>query len=378
VVRPSRNPDRNATHAEAKLNAPDGLHALTWGWWALAAVATIQIAPSPTYVILVVLIAALVVEVHGRGGRFGATFKILVMVAAAFVVLRVVLAAVTAPGAGPVWFTLPQVDLPALLGGFALGGPVHAHVVLRAAAEGLVIVGVVAAFGAFNAVVSHHELVRTAPRAFHEVGLVVTVALAFVPSVVASVAAVREADRARTGGRTVRRRRLLRLVLPVVESGMERAMHLADSMDARGFAHGGPSDRERTAGWLSLGALLALGAGFAALVGREAGLATLLGVIGGLLLVLAIAVASSASARPRYRVRRPGRVDAVVALAVTAAPVGVGLTSAVTGARLAWDVTTQPLPGFEPLAAIAILALALPAAIRVPVPHPVPEQVPVR
>ena len=60
-----------------------------------------------------------------------------------------------------------------------------------------------AVFGAFNAIVSHYELVQSSPRAFHELGVVTTVALAFVPSTIESVSAVREADRARTGGRSV-------------------------------------------------------------------------------------------------------------------------------------------------------------------------------
>ena len=43
------------------------------------------------------------------------------------------------------------------------------------------------------------------PRAFHELGLVVTIALAFVPSTLAALRASRESDRARTGGVVVRK-----------------------------------------------------------------------------------------------------------------------------------------------------------------------------
>jgi energy-coupling factor transport system permease protein len=342
------------------VNRDGGLHALTWGWWAIAAVATIQLAPSPPHVVLVVLVAALVVEVHGRKGPFGATFPVLVGVATAFVLLRIVLSALTAPAGDRVWFTLPEVQLPAILGGFAVGGAVSAEVVLRAAAEGLVIVGVIAAFAAFNAVVSHHELVRSAPRAFHELGLVITVAIAFVPSVITAVATVREADRARTGGRTVRRRRVLRLVVPVLESGMERAMHLADSMDSRGFARGGATEPERVAGWLSLTALLGLGGAFVALVGRQPAVALAAGLAGLLLVVAAVVAASRASARPRYRTRRPSGRDIAVAAGVALAPIGAAVLAAAGGERLVWDVTTQPLPGLDPAVAVATLALALP------------------
>ena len=110
---------------------------------------------------------------------------------------------------------------------------------LQSLAEGFAIVGVMGVFGAFNSVVSHSELVQSTPRAFYEVGLVVVVGLAFVPSTLAAIHDVREADRARTGGRVVRRGRLLRQIVPVLELGLERAVTLAESMDARGFARAG-------------------------------------------------------------------------------------------------------------------------------------------
>ena len=98
----------------------------------------------------------------------------------AFALLRVVLTALTTHGVGEVLFTLPEATLPRLLGGFTVGGTVELPVVLQAAAEGFAVVGVLAVFGAFNAVVSHHELVQATPRAFHEPGLITTVGLAFV------------------------------------------------------------------------------------------------------------------------------------------------------------------------------------------------------
>ena len=123
----------------------------------------------------------------------------LVGVGVFFAVVRTLLTVVTTHGVGDVLFTTPQFTLPQLLGGFTVGGPIELPVVLQSLAEGFAIVGVMAVFGAFNAVVSHSELVQSTPRAFYEVGLVVVVALAFVPSTLTAIADVREADRARTG-----------------------------------------------------------------------------------------------------------------------------------------------------------------------------------
>jgi energy-coupling factor transport system permease protein len=256
MARPAQTASSPATTA-----ADAGLHSLSWLVWAVCAATAVQIAPNPFYATIVIGIAALVVETFGSGRAFARAFPVLVTLGVVFALLRTVLTALTThTGAGTVLFTMPVVTLPKLLGGFTLGGSIELEVLLQSIAEGLVIVAVMAVFGAFNAVASHYELVQAAPRAFYELGLVVTVALAFVPSTLASIAVVREADRCRTGGRPVRRRRLIRQMVPVVELGLERAISLAESMDARGFGYGGAPAAHQAGGWAGLGALVALAA----------------------------------------------------------------------------------------------------------------------
>jgi energy-coupling factor transport system permease protein len=347
-------------------------HALAWAWWALAALVTVHLAPNPVYVALVVAVALLVAEAHRREGPLGRMFPVLVGIAAVFVVVRVVLSAVTtSTGQADVLFTLPAATLPQVLGGFTVGGSVHASVVLAAAIEGFVIVGVIAAFAAFNAVVVHEELVRSLPRAFHELGLVVTVALAFVPATITAIQTVREADIARTGGRAVRRGRLLRTAVPVLESGMERAMRLAESMDARGFAHGGAGPAEKRAGWLALGGVGALAAAFAALVGAAPGVAAGLGLVGLVAIAGAVSVASRANPRPRHRPTHIGRDDVVLIVVVSLAPVGLAVLAMLGEPTLRWLPSEEPLPGFRPIVALAVLVLAAPALrLRQPVRVP--------
>ena len=169
-----------------------------------------------------------------RTGPTAGRSRVLLAIGVGFTVFRIVISGLTAhPRRIDVLMTLPQVTMPRLLGGFTLGGTVEAGVVLQTLAQGFAIVGMMAVFGAFNAIASHYELVQSSPRAFHELGVVTTVALAFVPSTIESVSAVREADRARTGGRSIRRGRILRSIVPVLERGMERAVALSESMDAR-------------------------------------------------------------------------------------------------------------------------------------------------
>ena len=261
-------------------------------------------------------IASLAVSIHARPGPYARAFPLLLAVGTLFAVVRMLLTVATTHGVGDVLFTTPHFGLPQLLGGFTVGGSVELPIMLQSLAEGFAIVGIMGVFGAFNSVVSHSELVQSTPRAFYEVGLVVVVGLAFVPSTLSAIHDVRDADRARTGGRVVRRGRLLRQVVPVLELGLERAVTLAESMDARGFARGGASPRDRAAGWWGVASLLMLGGAFVALVGSADTVAAVLGLAGAGGLVAAILLASSGTRRVRYRPRRMRLADWLVAAAV--------------------------------------------------------------
>jgi len=339
------------------------LHAATWIVWAAAAVVSVQLAPNVLYASLVLLVTVLIVEVHGRRTGLARAFPLFVALGATFGLLRVVLTVATTHGIGTPLATIPHLDLPRILGGFRVGGTIERQVLGQALADALVIVVVIAVFGAWNAVVSHHEVLQSTPRAFHELGLVVTIALAFVPSTLAALRASRESDRARTGGMIVRRGRLVRHAVPVLESGMERAVALAESMDARGFGHRTAGRGERIAAAATLGGLLGLGGAFVALVGGAHLAAAISGGLGLVLLVSAIATASSAAKRVRYRPRRLTALDVRVMAAVLVAPVGLAVLGALGDHSLTWVPTGSSLPPFHPLVVVVLLALTTPALV---------------
>ncbi|MET0627901.1 MAG: hypothetical protein ABW033_05540 [Acidimicrobiia bacterium] len=339
-------------------------HAGVWLAWAFAAATCVELAPSPVYVALIIGIAGLAVSLHARPGPYAKAFPLLVGVGVFFAVARTALTALTTHGIGEAMFTAPEFTLPRLLGGFTVGGAIELHVVLQSLVEGFAIVGVMAAFGAFNSVVSHSELIQSTPRAFYEVGLVVVVALAFVPSTLNAIADVREADRARTGGKVVRRGRLLRQVVPVLELGMERAVTLAESMDARGFARAGAGSRDHAAGWCGVLSLLALGGGFVALVGDRRTLAAILGLLGAIGLVSAVLLTSSGTARVRYRPRRMTTFDWCMVVVVLAAPVTMAVCSLTGDDSLVWFAErTLQWPTLHVGPALALFPLLAPIAL---------------
>lgn len=347
--------------------ATGSLPALVWLSWALAAAAAIQLAPNPLYVAVVIAISLAAVQTASRRGPLRGAFPLVIGAGVVFAAVRLVLNALTTHGVGDVLFAIPDATLPAVFGGFTVGGTVETPVLVQVAVEGLAIVGILAVFAAFNTTVSHHELVEAAPRAFFELGLAVTVAVAFVPSVIAAVGAVRDADRARTGGTVVRRGRLVRQLVPVLETGMERAVGLAESMDSRGFARPRAercdAGRERTGGWLGLGALLLLAAAFVALVAQAPTTGAALALGGAALLAAAIVATSQANRRLRYRPRRLAPRDAVLLAAPWCAPGALVALAASGDATLRWPLVPSA-SGALSLAAIAAVAVlaAVPVA----------------
>ncbi len=340
------------------------LHALSWLVWALSATLCVLVARSAVYGALILLIAILCVEMHGLATPIGRAFPLFCSLAAFFAVVRVVLDALTGHVAGNhTWFTVPSMQLPSFFGGLEIGGAIQREVVLASAADAFVVVVIIAVFGAWNAVVSHHELTQSIPRAFHELGLVITVALAFIPSTIEAVRRTREADRARAGGRPARGR-VRRTVLPVLQSGLERAISLSEAMDSRGFGHRGAVDRgERVAGFAMVAALVALAGAGAALVSRADVAATVLTTVAAIAVAIGVATSAAAARRTRYRPRPFRRLDTVVALSVALAPAALAVVANTTDAALVWIPRELELPRFDLGVALAIALLAIPALI---------------
>jgi energy-coupling factor transport system permease protein len=116
-------------------------------------------------------------------------------------------------------------------------GTVDAGSVAFAALEGARLATLLIVFGTFNAVTDPFGVVRLAPRRFHEPALAAALALSIAPRTIAMVGRVREAQRLR-GMHPSAWRSLPMLAVPVLETGMEEAVTLAESMDSRGHGRG--------------------------------------------------------------------------------------------------------------------------------------------
>ncbi len=252
------------------------------------------------------------------------------------------------------------------------GGPLYAEALLYGVLNALRVISILFAFGLFSRMVRYADLLRLAPSAFFELGLVLSIGFTLAPFTLRAFRDIREAQTLR-GHRPRGLRGLLPLVSPLVVSGMERALNLAESMEARGYGGGLPNaDLLRRVRLNQLLLLAGLG-GLLLILGLDAflQLATpllwLLLTLLGALMVRALSQLSALSGRTRLHRGHWGVAETLVSLGAFGA---IGVVLFLNRATLVWDIyrlSAAGLPPFDPWVAIALLGLAMPLLFNVPV-----------
>jgi energy-coupling factor transport system permease protein len=242
-----------------------------------------------------------------------------------------------------------------------IGGTITLEALAFGVVNGLTLTVVFSAFSVFNQVTPVRDLIKLTPRAFHEGGVVLSIALTFLPQTTRSLNRIREAQAVR-GHRVEGVRDWLPIVVPLLVSGLERAMGLAEAMVARGY--GAVSDERqplRSQGLLMLG-LLALLGGWLAYLFRPASRVGAVGAmaLGATLIGVVVWLAGRGVKHSVYRARRWTLGDTV-----TVAGCALTLAVAVTQ-REALHYSPYPqlaLPQFDPFVGLGILGLLAPAIV---------------
>jgi len=144
-----------------------------------------------------------------------------------------------------------------------IGGIVTGEAFLYGFANALALVVLIGAFMTFNSVLPREDLLRLLPRALYDLGLIVSIGVAFVPALVQSWQSIREAQMLR-GYRFRGWRDYLPLFVPLLAGSFENALQLAASMEGRGF---GGRAAPQTAGAVRLSRLAFVLASLFVLVG---------------------------------------------------------------------------------------------------------------
>ncbi len=320
------------------------MNAVVWGVWALAGAALTLSARHPLYALLMLAIALI-----SRETTPGARHALSPILLFTLPLFGAVFNALNAHVGDTVLFRLPEA-LP------LIGGPITAEALAYGAVSGLSFAVLLVWFGVFVARVPARELAHLAPRSFHAVALVVTLALGLAPATRTRLREIQAAQAAR-GHRPRGARDWLPLWVPLLVAGLEQASQLAEAMMARGYASA-TRLRRRDLALLVAGLIFAAVGGGAQLTQGGVGGLALMGV-GIATLLGGLALSGRAVARTRYRERSMRRVDWTISALILAAA-GAILFGAF--GTLAWDpYPTLLMPSFQLGAGLCMLILLAPA-----------------
>ncbi len=339
-------------------------HPAAWWLWGLGLATAASRTTNPVVLLLVIAVCVLVVS-ERRDPATPNPLAAFLAIGAAIVAFRLVMTVLLGNGihGDTVLFTLPRIPLPEWAASVRLGGPVSLEGLLFAAYDAVRLAAILACLGAANALASPRRLLRYLPATLYDVGTAIVVGLTFAPQLLADARSVRSA-RALRGhdGRGVRE--LARLAVPVLETAFERSLHLAASMESRGYGRAlRTTERSRRlASGLSVVGVLGVLAGLYGLLDTSVG-----GVLGLPLLVVGVLVAAASLVVGASRDGRSGhrrdRWEWTETLTALCGFVAGGTLVVAASANWPGVVPSQQaeLPPVPILAVIALLVAALPA-----------------
>jgi energy-coupling factor transport system permease protein len=337
--------------------------ARAWLLWALTILLAASYNRNPLYSFLLLLVtlwghAACVVAEGERGAVGDADPEALAPLAPLrFALVAVPLAAlfnVLASHVGAtVLFRLPD-WLP------LIGGAVTLEALVFGAINGLNLTVIFVGFMTFNRALTVRDLLQLTPRAFHESGVVLSIALTFAPQTLQSLRRIREAQAVR-GHRVRGVRDWAPILTPLLVSALERALALAESMVARGYASVATEANLRTQILLVFGLVTLLGGWLLFLFAPAARVMAVGGlVLGAGLLSGAMWIAGRGVRHTVYRPRRWRWRDTLMVAGC------LPMLALLLTRRSLVTYTPYPAltwPAFAPLVGVSVLGLLMPALL---------------
>ena len=202
-------------------------HTITWLMWLAAAAYLALVNHQPLVSILLILAAGSIFGVAGKRSALGQSWGTFLRLGLSVWLVALTFNLISTHAGRMVLVTLPR-SWP------LIGGPITLEALLYGLASGASLFAMLLVFATFNLAVDQHRLLRWVPSGLYQAGLVVSIALAFVPQMMASLQDIREAQRIR-GHKFKGIRDLVPLFVPLITTGLERSMTLAESIEARGF-----------------------------------------------------------------------------------------------------------------------------------------------
>ncbi len=343
------------------------MHPWAWGAWLAGALVALSVTRNPLYLLLIWLCLLLVAQAWrtaGPGDASAAAGRLRPISPFKFALLVIGLAALfnafTSHVGQTRLFTIPG-RLP------LFSGPVTLEGVVYGAINGLALAGMFAAFALLNQVLPVQSLVRMIPRTYYPVAVIASIAVTYVPTTLRQFQQVREAQAVR-GHRLRGLRDWLPLLVPLLVSGLEHALQLAEAMTARGFASQPTQPGTARRAWLSPrlailpGMLLLMGGWLLDLTGYGGPLGGVLAAGGAALVLGGLWAMGRSMPRSSYRRWRWSAWDSLACFGVLLVLAAYLQPAAQDGLWYS-PYPALALPPFNPWLGVATLGLLAPAIL---------------
>ena len=218
-----------------RVNEVRTLHPLAWWFWGISlAIATSRTAN--VWLLAIIITATIVVTFARRSNDpWAAALTIGIKIACVALFIRMVIAVIFGvPGDGRVIFTLPRIRLPEWLAGILLGGDVTSERLNFVLMESLTIFALVITLAGASSLANPKQTLRSLPGILHEAGVALIIATTLIPHFAMSLKRISQARKLRGDEK---RFSFKRSVIPLFEESLERALIMAESMEARGYGH---------------------------------------------------------------------------------------------------------------------------------------------
>lgn len=230
----------------------DIFHPVAWLLWLAAAGSAALLTRNPLYTTILLVTTGLTYAVLRRiAPQPTQGWNLFLRAGLVLVVITIVFNALTAHFGRMVLWQLPA-SWP------VIGGDITVEAILYGIATGMGLFVLLLIFATFNVGIDQARLLRMTPRSFYVIGVVTSIAVTFVPQMLVRLQNIRDVQRLR-GHRPRGIRDLGPLFLPLLTTGMEGAIQLAESMEARGFNSTNTVAPARRLVWVRGGLTVALG-----------------------------------------------------------------------------------------------------------------------